>query len=121
MKAATGLLLSGMLAAQGLGLAAAADSAIRDPMRPPLPVGRVAAKGPAVPSGPRVTALFLSGDSRVAVVDGKSVRAGDEVSGVRIEAILDDGVRYRRGSSVLVARISREVPRVARLRAGEGS
>jgi MSHA biogenesis protein MshK len=119
MKSLSPLLLAGILLHPGTALA---DPSVRDPMRPPQAANqRATVRGPVAPAVPRVTALFLSGDSRTAVVDGKVVRAGDTVSGVLIEAVLEDGIRYRRGAQSLVARISRVVPRVASPRAGEGS
>ena len=44
----------------------------------------------------RVEAILHSGDARRAIVNGKVVRAGDRVSGVQIDAILGDSVRYVR-------------------------
>jgi MSHA biogenesis protein MshK len=77
--------------------AGAYAQAVRDPMRPP---------GTAtVTSRPRaITTLKLegviSGAQRVAIVNGRLVRAGDEVAGARILEVLNDGVRYSRAGQV---------------------
>ena len=126
MKLACPQLLA-VLAACAFSVTVAAEPpGLRDPMRPPQPAAQAgAAAARHVPQPPRVSGLFRSGERRVAVVDGKAVRVGDQVSGARIEAILDDGIRYRRGAEVGVARIARTGARVVRPRnaqvSGEGS
>ena len=52
-----------------------------------------------------VEAVLRSKERDLAIVNGKIVRAGDHVSGVQIEAILVDGVRYVRDGQVHVARL----------------
>ncbi len=79
-------------------LAAAAHAqAVRDPMRPSgsAPVS-------ASPRGPATLKLegVISGSVRVAIVNGRLVRAGDEVAGARILEVLHDGVRYSRAGRV---------------------
>jgi hypothetical protein len=53
----------------------------------------------------RVEAIFRSAERQLAIVNGKVVRAGDHVSGVLIEEILHDGVRYVRDGQVHTARL----------------
>ena len=67
---------------------------LRDPTRPPMPE----APAGAVHSEPLpvVTALFISGDARKAIVDGRLVQPGDSVSDGKIEAVSADGVIWRR-------------------------
>jgi hypothetical protein len=69
----------------------------RDPMRPP---GTAAAT--ARPRGPAVLKLegVISGPVRVAIVNGRLVREGDEIAGARILEVLHDGVRYSRGGQI---------------------
>jgi hypothetical protein len=70
--------------------------AIRDPMRP-------AGAAPAARSRAASTLKLegvISGPVRVAIVNGRLVRAGDEVAGVRIVEVLIDGVRYSRAGQV---------------------
>jgi hypothetical protein len=84
-----------------LSAKAAADRLV-DPTRPP--------QAPSPSSDPshegvRVEAVLRSAERDLAIVNGKIVRAGDRVAGVRIEAILPDGVRYVRDGQVRVARL----------------
>lgn len=53
----------------------------------------------------RVEAVFSSAERRLAIVNGKVVRVGDQVSGVRIDEILDDGVRYVRNGKTHTVRL----------------
>lgn len=71
---------------------------VRDPMRPP---GATAAAS----SRPRATNTLklegvIAGPVRVAIVNGRLVRAGDEVAGARILEVLHDGVRYSRAGKI---------------------
>jgi len=80
-------------------LAATAHSqAVRDPMRPP------GASAPAAARPARSTAMKLegviSGAVRVAIVNGRLVRAGDDVAGAKIVEVLSDGVRFSRAGHV---------------------
>jgi MSHA biogenesis protein MshK len=72
---------------------AAHAQTFRDPMRPP---GTTPARSVVV----RVSTLKLegviSGAVRVAIINGRLVRAGDEVAGARIVEVLAAGVRYTR-------------------------
>jgi MSHA biogenesis protein MshK len=80
----------------GLAATAAADG-MRDPMRP---VGAA----PAAPRALTVQALRLEGviggEKRVAIINGKLVRAGDSIAGARIIEVLHDGVRFERAGKV---------------------
>jgi hypothetical protein len=78
-----------------VALPAAAD--VRDPMRPP--VNAIAHAGISRDE-PVVTAVFIAAERRAAIVDGHLVHRGDTVRGFAIEAVLDDGIRYRRAGSV---------------------
>jgi hypothetical protein len=91
------------LAALLLAMSAkAAADRLADPTRPPQ-----ASDTNGAPSyeGVRVEAVLRSKERDLAIVNGKIVRAGDRVSGVQIEAILVDGVRYVRDGQVHVARL----------------
>jgi hypothetical protein len=83
-----------------MSLPAMADR-LADPTRPPGP----RAQATETRSGIRVEAILNSDDRRLAIVNGKVVHAGDYVSGVRIEEILVDGVRYMRDGRSQVARL----------------
>ena len=84
-----------------LSAKAAADR-LADPTRPPQ--ASDANNGPSQESV-RVEAVLRSKEREIAIVNGKIVRAGDRVSGVLIEAILVDGVRYLRDGQVHIARL----------------
>lgn len=85
------------------GAAAQAGNALADPTRPASATEPVAA-GPA--SGElRVQAIVIRGDSRVAVVDGRVVRAGDRIANVLIEEVTPDGVRYSHDGQSRFARL----------------
>lgn len=88
-------LRSSALCLAALVLAGAAHAqAFRDPMRPP-------GSAPAKSAVAKVSAFKLegviSGTVRVAIVNGRLVRAGDEVAGARIVEVMAGGVRYIRG------------------------
>ena len=75
-------------------LASAAQAqTFRDPMRPP---GSAPAKSTVARSTTLKLEGVISGAVRVAIVNGRLVRAGDEVAGVRIVEVLVAGVRYTR-------------------------
>ena len=68
----------------------------RDPMRP---AGAAAATRPRAPSSLKLEGV-ISGSVRVAIINGRLVRAGDEIAGAKILEVLNDGVRYSRGGQV---------------------
>ena len=65
----------------------------RDPMRPP---GTSAAARPRGPVALKLEGV-ISGSVRVAIVNGRLVREGDEIAGARILEVTPDGLRYSRG------------------------
>lgn len=101
MKHVTLLILTALVAG-----AAQADG-LRDPMQPPRPVAAAGRGAPAAEAGPTVTAVFSSPTSRNAIFNDRLVKAGDTAGAYVIEAVLDDGVRYRRGGSVHEAHLPR--------------
>lgn len=79
-------------------LAATAHAqAFRDPMRPPG--SAPASARPAAPATLKLEGV-ISGTVRVAIVNGRLVRAGDVVAGAQIVEVLSDGVRYARAGRV---------------------
>ncbi|HUQ09288.1 MAG TPA: hypothetical protein VM146_03155 [Steroidobacteraceae bacterium] len=85
------------LIALGLLIAAAAAGRVfagdlRDPMRP---AGAPAAVRPAPVYSLKLEGV-IAGEKRVAIVNGRLVRAGDTVAGARILEVLAHGVRYER-------------------------
>ena len=67
---------------------------LRDPMRPPQP--HAAARAAVRDTLPVVSAVFTRGEQRKAIVDGRFVKAGDEIGSGRIAAISADGVAWVR-------------------------
>jgi hypothetical protein len=79
-------------------LAAVAQAqTFRDPMRPPG--SAPAARRPMQPWTLKLEGV-ISGAVRVAIVNGRLVRAGDVVAGAQIIEVLSDGVRYSRAGRV---------------------
>jgi hypothetical protein len=77
--------------------ATAGAQEFRDPMRP-----AGAAQSVARPRAPASLKLegVINGAVRVAIVNGRLVRAGDEIAGVKILEVLGNGVRYSRGGQI---------------------
>lgn len=73
----------------------APDALARDPMRPP----HAAVSHGAAPSSAPVLLSAVIGDGarRVAIVNGRVMRAGDSFDGVTVERIDATGIVYRRG------------------------
>jgi hypothetical protein len=91
-------LLGGPLAWAALVAAAPASAdGLRDPTRPPQ-----ATQGAARPheAAPVLSAIFVSAGLRSAIFNGQFVRSGGSVGSYAIEAVLEDGVRYRHAGRV---------------------
>jgi hypothetical protein len=84
----------------------AAELPLRDPMRP---YEHVAVTGPAVqaPSGFELTAVLVSESRRVAVINGKLRRVGDDFDGARLVRIDAESVRLTRGGDAVVVHLNR--------------
>lgn len=80
------VLLATALAAAAPLAAAAADAGLRDPLRPPGWGDAAAADGFDAGAWRLVSTLIADG-RRVAIVNGRAVRAGDIVGGARVLAI----------------------------------
>jgi hypothetical protein len=65
---------------------------VRDPTRPPLPERHAAA---AHEPAPTLSAVLNFNGERSAIFNGHLVRRGSTVGGYTIDAVLEDGVRYR--------------------------
>jgi MSHA biogenesis protein MshK len=75
---------------------------LADPTRPPQASrGQDAEMRPGV----RVEAILRSADRRLAIVNGRIVRAGDNVNGMQVEEILVDGIRYMRDGQTHIVRL----------------
>jgi hypothetical protein len=54
----------------------------------------------------RVEAILQSGERRLAIINGKVVRAGDRLGSIQILEVNPDGVRYSRNGETNVARLT---------------
>lgn len=83
-----------LVAAAAAGRVFAAE--LRDPMRP---AGAPTAVRPAPVYSLKLEGV-IAGEKRVAIVNGRLVRAGDSVAGARILEVFASGVRYERGGKI---------------------
>jgi MSHA biogenesis protein MshK len=79
-----------------LALTAAQADDLRDPMRP---AGAPTAARPAPVYSLKLEGV-IAGEKRVAIINGRLVRAGDTIAGARILEILAHGVRYERAGKI---------------------
>jgi hypothetical protein len=70
---------------------AAADG-LRDPTRPPVAAHAGFA---AIERAPVLSAILGAKSDRMAIFNGQLVRSGESVGAYAIEAVFEDGVRYR--------------------------
>lgn len=77
---------------------------LRDPMQPPI---ARTAKPHAAPQALRLEAILVDGERRIAVVDGKVVRAGERVGAAVITAIGADRIEYSRDGRTHTATLRR--------------
>lgn len=73
-----------------------------DPMRPPVAAGRSAEPRESTPV---LTAVLKFDGERSAIFNGHLVHGGTSVGAYTIEAVLEDGVRYRHGGQVQELRL----------------
>ena len=71
-----------------------------DPTRPSR-----AGAGATAEQGVHVQAILDRSGVRVAIVDGKLVRAGDRVANILIEEVMSDGIRYSESGRTTIARL----------------
>jgi hypothetical protein len=83
---------------------------LKDPTRPPVVAG--ANSRIAVSTAMVVTAIFMSGERRIAVVNDEPVRVGDFIGSHQILEINAAGVRYSSGGRSVFARLVGHADRV---------
>ena len=81
--------------------AAHAAQLLSDPTRPSATAAPLERQ-----SGMHVEAIIVRSNSRLAIVDGHVVRAGDRIGDALIEAVTPEGVRYSRGGHSAFARLT---------------
>ncbi len=111
-----------LLVAAALFTVAAHGQTLRDPMRPAGATTVSSAARPAVVAALRLEGV-IAGPVRVAIVNGRPVRAGDVVGTATILEVLHDGVRYSRGGRIqtLVLPGARPIPGVRVARSSEAT
>jgi hypothetical protein len=100
----TALPLAALLALGGAVQAQTHDRTMQDPTRPAT---ARAATQIAAPGALQVEAIMGDGAQRVAIVNGKVVRAGDRIGATLIEEIHSDSIRYTRDGRSIVANIAK--------------
>jgi MSHA biogenesis protein MshK len=108
MRALVSGIAVSLLCALACGGAAQAGNPLVDPTRPATATDVPAEASEA--GGVRVQAVVIRGGSRVAVVDGRVVRAGDRIANVLIEEVTPDGVRYSQDGHSRFARLKCPTP-----------
>ena len=102
--------------------AQAQNAGLNDPTRPPAILSAPAAPAPLapgqyVPSGvPEVQSILVSlrpGGRRVAVIDGKTLQAGDRIGGAVVESIQPTHVVLRKGGQKQILKLFRPAAPVA--------
>ncbi|MCD2516502.1 hypothetical protein LQ564_09290 [Massilia sp. G4R7] len=98
-----------ILAALMLSTHTAGAQALLDPTRPPATLG---VRGDAAAAGadgmPRLQSVLISprqGGRHVAVIDGETVRLGDNYKGARVARMTQSEVELRRGNERQVLRL----------------
>jgi len=96
-------------AALWLAQSAAGAQSLQDPTRPPMMPNAVDASGAAAAAaGPQLQSVLVSrqpGGRHVAVIDGETVRLGEEYKGARVARITQDAVELVRGKERQVLRL----------------
>ncbi|MBT8422564.1 MAG: general secretion pathway protein GspB, partial [Gammaproteobacteria bacterium] len=82
----------------GLAILGTATAELQDPTQPSYVV---AGEEMEVNAGAlRVSAIFISGERRIAIVNGRRLRVGDVLDGVSVSRIEQDRVSFVRGEEV---------------------
>ena len=105
MRARRCLVLAGALLALAPGVFA---QALVDPTRPPDAAPVLGSVASADAARPRLQSVLISnrpGGRRLAVIDGRSVRAGDRVGGAVVVSIGEASVALRRGKTLETLRL----------------
>ncbi len=87
---------------------AAGAQALQDPTRPPAAAAAGHAAAAAGNDGPRLQTVLVGrapGGRHMAVIDGETVRPGDDFHGARVASIKDDEVVLVRGRERQVLRL----------------
>jgi MSHA biogenesis protein MshK len=109
VKTLTASTLAAFALAASIASQSACAQALTDPTRPPAALGaRVDAPGSAAGDGlPRLQSVLISraGGRQVAVIDGETVRLGDNFKGARVVRMSQTEVELARGRERQVLRL----------------
>ena len=86
----------------------AAGDDLRDPTRPPLAETRTSQT--VAEAAPVLSAVLNFNGVRTAIFNGQLVRSGSSLGAYTIEAVLEDGVRYRHAGLTQVLHMAHTVP-----------
>jgi hypothetical protein len=98
-----------IFASVGLPCAAAAENVYRDPMRPYEPPATAAER--TEPARWQLSTVLVSPHRRVAVINGRICREGDQVDGALVVAIERESVRLRVGAKDMILAFANRAPR----------
>ncbi len=102
-KIAVFAVLAGWLVAGG----PAGAERLPDPMRPPQTGARTAPAPMGEPQDWKLHMIRISPDQRLAVINGRIVKPGDEVSGARVLSVGTNSVQLRKGAKRFSVALSR--------------
>ena len=102
-KIAVFVVLAGWLLA---GVPAGAER-LPDPMRPPQVGSGTAPARAGEPQDWKLHMIRISPDQRLAVINGRIVKPGDEVSGARVMSVGTNSVQLRKGANRFSVALSR--------------
>jgi MSHA biogenesis protein MshK len=108
MKMSTNLSKSALLFLLAVSALQARAQALQDPTRPPAAAMASSAAPAAASSGPRLQSILVgreAGGRHLAVIDGETVRLGEQFHGARVTRIGDNEVELVRGSERQVLRL----------------
>jgi MSHA biogenesis protein MshK len=106
MDEAVKTLLAAVMMMAGSGIAAA--QALQDPTRPPANMMTAISAPVAATAGPQLQTILIGrapGGRHLAVIDGETVRPGDDFHGARVARIADNEVELVRGRERQVLRL----------------
>lgn len=112
------LWLAGAALCGALCAAQAQAQALEDPTRPPamLMQGATGNPAPAAPSAPQLQSVLIAshdGGRHVAVIDGQTVRLGEQYKGAVLASMTETEVVLRRGSERQVLKLFPVAPKAA--------
>jgi MSHA biogenesis protein MshK len=106
-RAAALLAFAGCLAAPALG------QPLRDPTEPPAFLDGAAPEREADPAGPVLQSVIVSQGRRLALIDGKTYRLGDQLGDATVAAISSNEVSLRGSGGTRVLRLYPDLGKAA--------